>query len=103
MRFSQNLYLINKNQLVRLLAIIFIIEGAVMVLPLISASLHNELRCVLAFSITDSVLVLTGVLIRKFVRSIDTRLRSRDGFLYVIVSMFLAILIGAIPYLAAGY
>ena len=103
MRFSQNLYLINKNQLVRLLAIIFIIEGAVMVLPLISASLHNELRCVLAFSITGSVLVLTGVLIRKFVRSIDTRLRSRDGFLYVIVSMFLAILIGAIPYLAAGY
>ena len=103
MRFSHNLNLINKNQLVRLLAIIFIIEGAVMVLPLISASLHNEYRCILAFAITGSVLVITGVLIRYFVKSIDTRLKARDGFLYVILCMFLAILIGSIPYLAAGY
>ena len=103
MRFSQNLYLVNKHQLVRLLGIIFMVEGATMVLPLVSASLHNEFRCALAFAVTGSVLVTAGLLIRRFVKSIDSRLRARDGFLFVIVSMFFAILIGSIPYLAAGY
>ncbi len=103
MKFSQNLHLVNKNQLVRLLAIIFIVEGATMALPLMSASLHNEHKCVLAFAVTGSVLVLAGALIRKYVKSIDTRLRARDGFLFVLISMFSAIIIGAIPFLAAGY
>ena len=103
MKFSHNLYLVNKNQLVRLLGIIFMVEGMTMILPLLSAALHNEHRCMIAFAITGAVLVVVGILIRWRVPSIDSRLRARDGFLYVIVSMFLAILIGAIPYLAAGY
>ncbi|MBR2548319.1 MAG: TrkH family potassium uptake protein [Eubacterium sp.] len=103
MRFTQNLYLVNKNQLVRLLGIIFMIEGSTMILPLVSAALHNEHKCMIAFAVTGSVIVAAGLLIRRFVPSIDSRLRSRDGFLFVIVSMFCAILIGAIPYLAAGY
>lgn len=103
MRFSQNLYLVNKNQLVRLLGIIFIVEGATMALPMVNAALHNEHKCLIAFAVTGAVIVAAGVLIRIFVPSIDSRLRARDGFLFVIVSMFFAILIGTIPFLAAGY
>ena len=103
MKFSQNLYLVNKNQLVRLLGIIFIVEGSTMILPLLCASLHNEHKCIIAFAVTGAVLNIIGILIRRFVPSIDTRLRARDGFLFVMVSMFSAILISAIPYLAAGY
>lgn len=103
MKFSQNLYLVNKNQLVRLLGIIFIVEGMTMILPLICASLHNEHKCLIGFSVTGVVIITIGILIRWFVPSINSRLRARDGFLFVIVSMFFAILIGSIPYLAAGY
>ena len=103
MKFSSNLNLINRHQFVRLIALIFIIEGATMVLPLGCAALYNELKCLWSFSITGSLLVLSGLLIRHFVTSIDSRLRARDGYLYVIVSMLLAILIGAIPFLMSGH
>ena len=102
MRFSSNLNLINKKQFARLIALIFIIEGATMVLPLACASLYNEFDCAISFALTGGLLVITGFLIRHFVPSVPSKLKARDGFLYVIVSMLLAILIGAIPYLAAG-
>ena len=103
MRFSSNLNLINKHQFARLIALIFIIEGAVMVLPLGCAALYNEMKCALSFAVIGGTLVISGLLIRHFVSSIETRLKARDGFLYVIVSMLLAIFIGALPFLLAGH
>ncbi len=102
MRFSSNLNLINKHQFARLIAIIFIIEGAVMILPVACAALYVEMNCMYAFSITGGILVISGLLIRHFVSSIETKLKARDGFLYVIVSMLLAIFIGALPFMFAG-
>ena len=103
MRFSTNLNLINKRQFVRLIALIFLIEGATMILPLACASLYNEMKCALSFAVTGGTLVTAGALIRHFVRSTPVKLTARDGFLYVIVSMLLAIFLGAIPFLASGH
>ena len=103
MRFSSNLNLINKHQFVRLIALIFIIEGATMVLPLGCAALYNEMKSALCFASVGTVLVITGLLIRHFVTSIDSKLKARDGFLYVIVSMLLAIFIGALPFMLSGH
>ena len=102
MRFSSNLNLINKHQFVRLIALILMIEGATMVLPLGCASLYNEIKCAVSFAGTGLTLFVCGFLIRHFVKSVPSKLKARDGYLYVIVSMLLAIFIGAIPFIMAG-
>ena len=103
MRFSSNLNLINKRQFVRLIGLIFLIEGSTMVLPLACAALYNEMKCAFSFAVTGSTLIIAGFLIRHFVMSSPVKLKARDGYLYVIVSMLLAIFIGAIPYLMSGH
>lgn len=95
--------MINKRQFARLIALIFMIEGATMILPLGCASLYDEMREALSFAVTGGTLVIVGFLIRHFVQSTPVKLKARDGFLYVIVSMLLAILLGAIPFVASGY
>ena len=101
--FTTNLELVNKRQYARLIALIFMVEGLVMLLPVLAALYYGERRELAGFAATSLALIAIGFSGRRFIRSVPSRMKTRDGFLFVISSMLVAIVLGAVPFLAIGH
>ena len=91
-----------KKQLLRMLSLISIIEGVSMSLPMIVALKYEETRVFFSTMMIAAISVGIGLLIRGFVKPQPLKFKSRDAFLYLILSMFTAVFVASLPYFFSG-
>ncbi|MBR0373523.1 MAG: TrkH family potassium uptake protein [Mogibacterium sp.] len=78
--------------------------GACLVLPLIIALACRETSSIRAFLITIAICLVAGFINMRISKGdfISTKLRLRDSYFIVAMSWFLALTIGALPYVLSG-
>ena len=92
----------NYKKLGEILVKIMILEGALMLAPLIVSLVYNEgLRNVLAFAIPIFVLVLLGCLL-QFPKANRENLYQKEGFALVAVVWIVMAIFGALPFVING-
>lgn len=81
---------------------ILLLEAAVLILPLIVSLIYQEgLRLVLSYAI--SIVFVAGIgLLLNIKKATDIKLRTRDGFMIVVLSWFLMSLFGTLPLMISG-
>jgi trk system potassium uptake protein TrkH len=92
-----------RKQMLRMLALILITEGCAMILPVITAYRFHETQILVNTSIIAAVCIAAGLIMRKVIPQQPMTFKSRDGFMFVIVSMLTAIFVASLPYLTAGH
>lgn len=77
---------------------ILIIEGIIMILPLITAFIYHESIPAKAFSIAIIIALITGFLLTRIKKQQKKMMQARDGFVIVALSWVAISLIGALPF-----
>ena len=91
----------NIKLLFRLLGAILLVEAAAMVPSLLIALSYGE-GDAMAFLWTILILVAIGAPLRLFLKTENTNLRAREGFLVVSLAWILLSLFGALPFMFSG-
>ena len=91
----------NIKLLLRLLGAILLVEAATMLPSLVMAIGYGEGDAA-AFVLTIVLLLAVGLPLRLFVKTEQTNLRAREGFLVVSLSWILLSVFGALPFVFSG-
>lgn len=78
------------------------LEGALFVLPLVTALGYGETRTAAAFIITMAGALLLGFLLTIFTKKSDTTIFAREGFVITAAAWILMSAIGAAPFVLSG-
>ncbi len=81
---------------------VIIAIGLLLVLPLVTAFIYGEWRCVMAFGITIGGSLLVGALLVKLLQPKSMVFFSKEGFITVAICWIAASLVGAAPFMISG-
>ncbi len=87
--------------LIHTLGNILIIEGLVLIIPLLMALFFKEMSSAVAFVITIGICMVLGFLFTRIKRE-KQPIVSKDGYIIVSMSWLIMSLIGAIPFVISG-
>lgn len=73
-----------------------------MILPLLIAFIENETDCISAFLLVIISCTILGLILFMSFNLSRYKIKSRDGFLIVSISWFIASLIGSLPFILSG-
>lgn len=79
-----------------------LVLGGSMAAPLLIAFINDETAAAGSFTIVMFLCLVGGLVIRNFCSSFRYKFKGRDGFFIVVVSWFVASLVGAAPFMISG-
>ena len=91
----------NIKLLLRLLGAILLVEAAAMLPSLVIALGYGE-GDAMSFVYTIGLLLLIGIPLRLFIKTEQTNLRAREGFLVVSMAWICLSVFGALPFVFSG-
>jgi len=91
----------NKRMIVNTLGKILIVEGFMLILPLITSLVYKE-GIYLSYMIPIAILLLFGYLVIKFVKPKRNSIGSKDGLIIVGLSWIVMSIFGTLPYMISG-
>ena len=91
----------NYRMLGYVLGRIFVVEAALMLLPVAVAFIYGEMSCVPAFLIPLAILALLGYVLGRRAPA-DTAIYAREGLVIVALSWVLMSVFGALPFVISG-
>ena len=94
---------LNIRSHIKVLGMLFVIVGLSLVVPTIVAFIYKENSSIFAFLLTLAPSLLLGIALMQIKVPADTSFRARDGYIIVIESWLLASILGAIPFVIAGF
>lgn len=86
----------------RLEGVMLLVLGGSMAAPLLIAFINDETAAAGSFTIVMFLCLVGGLVIRNFCSSFRYKFKGRDGFFIVVVSWFVASLVGAAPFMISG-